>query len=307
MKIAIIGALGTIGRPLVELLDSLGHRVVGIDQYHQPLREDDATPFYRADISSYRQLRDALGSVQNRPEIVFNLAAEFGRRNGEEFSEQCWSTNCLGLRNVLRIQQEMGFLLVHFSSSEIYGNASGTLGELYTETTPVWPQNDYAISKLANEMQIRNARAQCGNQIMTIRLFNAYGPGEYYTPYRSVVALFCYRLLHGLPIVVYEGYRRPFMFLGDLLDTLSRIPERFADGAIVNIGGSEIREVREVVDIIMGEGVGSTEMIRYVPVEEHNVRDKIPSTDLARELLDHDPVTTIEDGIPKTLGWFRGG
>ena len=60
--------------------------------------------------------------------------------------------------------------------------------------------NDYAISKWLNELQIRNSAAQFGTETVIVRLFNTYGPGEHYTPFRSVICLFLYCALHDLPV-----------------------------------------------------------------------------------------------------------
>ena len=65
--------------------------------------------------------------------------------------------------------------------------------------------NDYAISKWANEMQIRNSMKMFNTETVIVRLFNTYGPGEYYHPYRSVNCKFCYHALNNLPITVYKG------------------------------------------------------------------------------------------------------
>src|SRR6185437_6615200 len=111
MKLAVTGHLGTIGRPLVKALRAAGHEVVGIDLRH------DADGV-RADVAEYRQLEAA---VPRDVELVYHLAAEFGRHNGEDFHEQVWRTNANGTKNVLRLQKDRGFKLIFASSSEVYG------------------------------------------------------------------------------------------------------------------------------------------------------------------------------------------
>ena len=190
MRILVTGHLGTIGRPLVALLRSRGHEVIGVDLRHS---EDGI----RADVSEYRQL-------QGLPdfEFCYHLAAEFGRHNGEHFTEQLWKSNAIGTKNMLRLQKERGFRMVFASSSEVYGERQTSL--LTEDMVPVYLPNDYAISKQVNEAQILNA----GTETMILRFFNAYGPGEYYHSYRSVVCLFVYRALMGLPYTVYSVRHR---------------------------------------------------------------------------------------------------
>ena len=61
--------------------------------------------------------------------MVYHLAAEFGRWNGEDYYENLWMTNAIGTKNVLRMQEREGFQAVYFSSSEVYGDYSGTMRE----------------------------------------------------------------------------------------------------------------------------------------------------------------------------------
>ena len=171
-------------------------------------------------------------------EFVYHLAAEFGRLNGEEYYEQVWQTNVIGTRNILEWQRLAGFKLIFASSSEIYGE---TRQEWLDDELParmvLTHPNDYAMTKWVNEQQIVNFAARYGSPVVRLRLFNAYGPGEYYHPYRSVVCLFCYRALHRLPYQVYRDYHRVFMYVDDLIATIANVCERFDPGRVYNIGG----------------------------------------------------------------------
>ena len=297
MKIAVTGHLGTIGQPLVRALRAAGHEVVGIDIRHS----DDGV---RADVADYRQLEAA---TPKDVELVYHLAAEFGRYNGEHFYEQLWRTNAIGTKNVLRLQKERGFRLVFASSSEVYGEYPETDGYLREELplNPFYLSNDYAISKLVNEGQIVNAQKQWGSEIMTLRFFNAYGPGEFYHSYRSVVCLFAYRALKGLPYTVYEGYHRVFQYIDDLVATLARCATRFEPGLIANVGGVEYCSVHELHDLIQRCVPDSTSQVTFLPEEKHNVVSKRPALGRARIYLGHDPVVKLEEGVVKTLDWMR--
>ncbi len=68
--------------------------------------------------------------------------------------------------------------------------------------------NDYAMTKWVNEMQIRNSALQHDTETVVVRLFNTYGPGEYYSPYRSVNCRFLFCALHGRPWTVFRGHSR---------------------------------------------------------------------------------------------------
>jgi dTDP-glucose 4,6-dehydratase len=260
----------------------------------------------RCDISEYRQVERLFSP--GKVELVYNLAAEFGRKNGEDYYEQLWETNVIGLKNILRVQEQKKFRLIHFSSSEIYGELKvhdGFLREEVSEKLPLKQNNDYAISKWVNELQIRNSILTEQTETLIVRLFNAYGPGEYFTPYRSVVSQFVYKAMHDLPYEVYLNYYRVFMYIDDLIPTLCNIVDRFKPGEVYNIGGEEYVEVKNVSDMIL-KYLGKTDsLVKYLDTDVHNVVSKRPDITKAKRDLGHRPTTPLSVGIPKTIEWYK--
>lgn len=294
MKIVVTGNLGTIGWPLTFALLRAGHEVTGIDLRHH---QDGV----RADVADYAQLERAL---PGDAELVYHLAAEFGRINGEEYTEQVWRTNCVGTKNVLKLQRKRGFRLVFASSSEVYGEHPNPVLHEELALSPFLLSNDYAASKLVNEAQIQNAVKQWGSEVMTLRFFNAYGPGEYYSPYRSVVCLFVYRALRGLPYQVFEGYHRVFQYIDDLVATLARCAERFTPGLVANVAGREYLSVRELHEKLCTLVDVDLSKVTFLPKDAHNVTNKRPNIARAVEFLGHDPATTLDVGLARTVGWM---
>lgn len=300
MKIALTGSRGTLGAPLVEELRARGHEVWGIDLQHY-----NDPQSIRADVAEYRQIADALHEIG--PDIVYHLAAEFGRMNGETHFEQVWKTNAIGTRNILEVQRELGFKHIFASSSEVYGEAGVDWideGLLEVNAQPRLT-NDYAISKRVNEMQIANFRDRYNTQTMTLRFFNAYGPGEHYHAYRSVVCLFAYRLLTGQPITVFDGYKRVFMYAGDFIPTLANAADRFAAGETVNVGGDEFVAVDEMAQLLLDITGADPALVRHLDYDAHNVTSKRPDISKAHELLGHNPATRLAEGLPLTVDWLR--
>lgn len=304
MRIVVTGSAGTLGRPLVDELRERGHDVWGIELQHTGLPQT-----IRADVADYRQLRAAftkaggLGGI----DVVYHLAAEFGRINGEDHYEQVWRTNVIGTRNVLELQREFGFRHVFASSSEVYGEADATtIDERYLILHPQ-PRltNDYAISKRVNEEQIANFAERHGTKTMTLRFFNAYGPGERYHDYRSVVCLFAYRLLTGQPITVYENYHRVFMYGPDFTMTLANAAERFHPGETINVGGDEYVSVSDMADMLLDITGAHPSLITRLPLDAHNVTSKRPYIFKAQQLLGHKPRTRLAEGLPMTVDWMR--
>ncbi len=297
-KILVTGSKGTLGKPLVRELVRRGHDVWGVDLQH------DAAPKYiRADVSSYRQLERVF---QQDYDYVYHLAAEFGRLNGEEYYDTLWQTNVIGTRNILEWQRKTGFKLLFASSSEIYGDRHAeVLDEEIPLNKSIIQHNDYATTKWVNEIQIMNFEKRYGNQCVRLRFFNAYGPGEHFHNYRSVVCLFCYRALHGLPYEVYEGYHRVFMYIDDFIPTLANVVNNFVPGEVYNIGGEEFRSVRELSNLVINYLNVNDSFVTYMPEDKHNVLNKRPDITKAKLAFGHNPKIVLEEGVPTTIEWMQ--
>jgi dTDP-glucose 4,6-dehydratase len=299
MKILITGSKGVVGSQLTTILNERGHDVFGIDLMHAPQNN-----YERCDVSEFRQLERIF--INHGPfDFVYHTAAEFGRWNGEDYYEQLWMTNAIGTKNIIRLQEMFKFKLVHFSSSEVYGDFRGFMAEDVMDTIAIKQMNDYAMTKWVNEMQIRNSRIQFGTNSVIVRLFNTYGPGEWYHPYRSVNARFCYAALHGLPITVYKGHMRTSTYLEDTCQTLSNIIDNFQDGKVYNIGGFEYHSIEDLADIIWQETGADKSLITYKEAEPMTTKVKMVDTTKAVMDLKHMPNTSLREGVKKTLEWMK--
>jgi dTDP-glucose 4,6-dehydratase len=299
-KILVTGCRGTIGSPLVRELRRRGHDVWGCDLQHQADEQ-----FIRADIQSYRQLEQMLDKVGD-VDFVYHLAAEFGRINGEEYYDTLWATNVIGTRNVLELQRRRGFNLIFASSSEIYGDLhADILHEDIPLQQSIIQHNDYATTKWVNEVQIMNFEKRFSSPIVRLRFFNAYGPGEYYHKYRSVVCLFTYRALHDIPYTVYKNYQRVFMHIDDFIPTLSNVCENFKPGEVYNVGGTEFVSVEDMSHILLDYIGKGDELVEYMPEDKHNTLSKKPDVSKAARDFGHDPRITLAEGIPTTVEWMR--
>lgn len=297
-KILITGVMGTLGRPLKAELERRGHDVWGVDLQHQAEQK-----YFRADVASYRQMERAL---EQDYDYVYHLAAEFGRINGEEYYDTLWTTNVIGTRNILEIQKQKKFKLIFASSSEIYGDKhTDILSEDIPLNHSIIQHNDYAVTKWVNEIQIMNFEKRFGSQVVRLRFFNAYGPGEFYHNYRSVVCLFIYRALHRLPYDVYLGYHRVFMYIDDFIPTLANVCGNYHAGEVYNIGGTEFRSVKELSDLILKHVGIDDSIVKYLPEDKHNVVNKRPNIEKARAAFGHDPRILLEEGIPATVQWMK--
>ncbi|WP_254546621.1 NAD-dependent epimerase/dehydratase family protein [Halomarina pelagica] len=297
-QVLITGGLGAIGAPLTEELEARGHDVWVAD-----LPWSERERYYRCDVSEYRQLESVF---EDRDfDYVYHLAAEFGRKNGEDFYETMWKSNAIGTKNMLRLQREHDFRLVFSSSSEVYGDYDDVMVEDVPRRVGPRQLNDYAISKWVNEQQILNATDRYGTETVRVRFFNTYGPGEYYSEYRSVVAKFCYRALHDLPYHVYDDHHRSFTYIDDTIVTLANVVDNFEPGEVYNIGGERYRNIKELSDIVLDYLDKDDDLVEYRGTEEHNTLNKRASVEKAKRDLGHEQRVTLEEGVPETIEWMR--
>ncbi len=298
MKVLVTGGLGAVGGFLTRELRERGHEVwiTDLPHHHDP-------QYLRADVSEYRQLERIFD--EHRFDYVYHLAAEFGRRNGEEYYETLWRTNVIGTKNMIRLQEKHGFRMIFFSSSEVYGDWEGVMHEEVMEASPIRQLNDYAMTKWVGEMQVMNSAARFGTETVRVRLFNVYGPGEPYSEYRSANCIFCYRALYGLPYTVYLGHRRSSLYVTDAAFTLATLVERFIPGEVYNIGSREVHDVKTASDIILSYLDQDDHMVNYRPCEPFTTRSKTVDISKAAADLGHAPKVSLADGLWRTLDWMK--
>ena len=311
MRILVTGSKGVVGQKLVKDLKARGNSVFGVDIQHHPgevgyiqKMSNEEWTYSRCDIGEFRQIERVIEKA-GPFDLIYNCAAEFGRWNGEDYFEQMWKSNLIGLKNIIRLQEEHKFKLVHFSSSEVYGDFEGEMKESVMDNVEIKQMNDYAISKWANEMQIANSRAVFDTETVVVRLFNTYGDGEYYHPYRSVNCKFCYHALHNLPITVYKGYFRSSTYIDDCVRTIANISENFIPGRAYNIGSNQFHDIETLAKTIWDYTGADPSLIEYKEAEMLTTKIKNLNNELSVKELDHKESISLDAGVKKTIDWMK--
>lgn len=300
VKILLTGGKGFIGTNLTAELKRRGHEVWTCDILHAEDKNH-----IRADVSSYWQLERIFEKYSF--DYVYNLAAEYGRWNGEDHYENLWRTNVIGLKNILRLQEKYKFYQIFFSSCEVYGDYDGVMSEDVMDKIPIKQMNDYAISKWVGELQVLNSAKMFGTKTVRVRPLNCYGPGEYYSPYRGVIPIFVYRALMDMPYTVYKGHYRIFDYVEDTCRTLANIIDNFIPGEVYNIGGKEewIVDIKYVSDLILKYLDKNDELVTYEETELFTTRTKQVDFSKIRNDLKHEPRVPIEEGIQRYIKWMK--
>jgi dTDP-glucose 4,6-dehydratase len=138
-----------------------------------------------------------------------------------------------------------------------------------------------------------------------VRLFNTYGPGEYYSPYRSVNCRFTYCALMGLPWIVYRGHSRTSTYLADTVMSLSRIVDNFKPGETYNIAGKTLHTIEELSDTILKVTGADPKLVEYRDAEILTTTSKQVDASKASRDLGHTDSCTLEEGVRRTVEWMR--
>lgn len=326
MRVLVTGCGGALGSVLVPELRRRGHEVSGCDLTHS---ED--LQVMRADVAERRQMESVFANYS--PKAVFHLAGEFGRANGENYPEQLWRTNVTGTHNVMRLCEAAGATLIFASSSEAYGDiseyapATEDFKEEWLDKYAPRFHNSYSLSKWVNERQIFMTAQQSNLKAVVLRFFNCFGPGERYSPYRSVVCQFMYRLAKGLPITVYRESFRTHLYVEDWARTVANVVdptiyERLfhwqrawlgsgkSGVPVFNIGGREFESAIQLLERIAKavspkETLSVDQIATVLDREKANVVGKKPDCTAAMTWLDHNPRVHLDEGLRLTWAWMK--
>ena len=297
-KVLVTGGRGFIGSNLVKELKRRGHEVWVCDLMHCEMEN-----YIRCDVSKFRQVEKLFEEVN--VDYVYHAAAEYGRWNGEDYYENLWLTNAVGTKNILKMQEKKRFRMIFFGSAEVYGDYDGVMSEDVMDKIPIRQMNDYAISKWVNELQIMNSAAMYGTETVRVRLFNVYGPGEHYTPYRGFIPKFIYKALRDEPYTVYLGHKRTLEYVEDICRALANIIDNFKPGEVYNLGGDKQYEIKYISDLILKTLGKDDSKVTYKDAEPFTTRVKTPDSTKAKRDLGFRITVEPEEGIPKTVEWFR--
>jgi UDP-glucose 4-epimerase len=304
-KVLVTGGSGFIGSHLVTRLLAEEADVAVTVRYGNVVKCErlrwcwDRIRVFEADLRN-RGAWEAVRAFQ--PEIVVHLAAY--NHVGQSFQqvEECFDVNAKGTANLVDLCGDAR-RFVYVSTSEVYGHQSDVP---FTETMEPQPISPYAITKYAGELYCRmKQRMETNGRTILIRPFNAYGP------YQSSKAIIPELILHGLrniPIECTAGEQtREFNFVEDLVDGLVRAAtlERSVEGPINLAAGQEIA-IRDLVELIASlTGTNVKPRLGALPYRPTEIWRMRGDNKRARELLGWKPKTPIEEGLRKTVAWFR--
>ena len=307
MRCLVTGAAGFIGSHLCRRLVADGTEVVGLDDLSDGKLENLAdvpeVRFAQGDLREEDDVKAAAAGCS----VIFHQGAM--RSVPRSIAEPVKTThvNVLGTLNVLRAAQDASAVVVSASSSSVYGDQ---LVFPLQESMAPQPRSPYAASKLAGEAYCRSWSRSFGVPTVSLRYFNVYGPGQDpANEYAAVVPRFALACLTGeRPEVHGDGEQsRDFTYIDDVVEAnllASRAGEE-AWGSALNIGGgAEPTSVNGVL-AILADLVGATPDPVHTPPREGDVRKTDADVSLARSLIGYEPKIGMQEGLLRTVEWFR--
>lgn len=308
-KVSLItGGAGFIGSHLCEALIKRGHRVICIDnlttgkyeniKHLLPCAEFD---FQKIDVNHYPSLRQLFN---HHIDYVFHYAAVVGVKRTEE-NPLAVLRDIDGIRNVLTLSHEHSLKKVIFaSSSEVYGHPV-EIPEY--EDGHVNAKTPYAVTKLFGE-QLMHAYHQChGLPTTSLRFFNVYGPQQDSSDYGFVVSILIKQALQKQPLTIFgDGSQtRDFVYIDDnIQSTLAALDNASTNGEVINIGTGKPTTILDLANNINGLA-GNPQKPQFLPQRAHEIKHRFPDISKMRSLLHYQPQTTIEEGLKKTIDYYK--
>ncbi|MDO8648470.1 MAG: GDP-mannose 4,6-dehydratase [Candidatus Peregrinibacteria bacterium] len=310
MKVFLTGCAGFIGYHTTLRLLERGDQVIGIDNvspYYDPklkerrlelLNDKRGFTFVRGDILDRPLVAETMKGVDR----VCHLAALAGVRYSFEHPEEYISINIEGFFNILdeaRKQEIAG--MIYASSSSVYG---GNTKLPSSEEDRVDDQLSlYGMNKKDNELMAHTYHHLYGFPVTGLRFFTVYGPWG-----RPDMALFLFTdaLLNDRPLQIFgEGkMQRDFTYIDDIVSGIVASIDKNYPEEIFNLGCGRQEELMDYVKVIE-ESCGREAKKEFLPMQPGDVRASLADISKAKKMLGFEPKTTIREGVPKFVEWYR--
>lgn len=300
MNYLITGAAGFLGSHLANLLVREGHQVRGMDDLSagDPNSLSSDVLFTRGDVNDRPKLWTLLQDV----DCVYHLAARVSVPESVLYPREYNATNVGGTVSLMEAMRDVGVRRVVFiSSGAVYGEQET---KVIKETASPVPHSPYAVSKLAAEYYVRTIGDLWGIDTVSLRVFNAYGPGQRLPPsHPPVIPYFLRQAMRGSSLVVYGSgtQTRDYVFVDDIVTAMiaaSTAPG--LDNQVINVGSGVGTSIRELVRLV-ADATGADVDVIENPKTDPGVSHMAADLTLARKKLGYQPRFSLAEGLRLTL------
>jgi len=305
-QILITGGAGFIGSHLCERLLGEGHNVICLDNFFTGSKKN-ILPFMSNPLFELVR-HDVTHPYYAVVDEIFNLACPASPIHYQYDAIQTVKTSVMGAINVLGIAKSNGAKVLQASTSEVYGDPFVHPQEesYWGNVNPIGIRSCYDEGKRVSETLFMDYHRQNNVRIKIIRIFNTYGPNMHPNDGR-VVSNFIVQALRNEDITIYgDGSQtRSFQYVDDLVEAMIRMMAT-GDEFIgpVNLGNPNEFTIRQLAEQVI-RLVGSSSKIIFLPLPKDDPKQRKPDITLAKAKLDWSPNIQLEEGLLKTIKYFK--
>lgn len=305
-RILVTGGAGFIGSHLCERLIADNHEILCVDNYFTGRRQNVAHLMTEPGFELLRH--DVTFPLYVETDEIYNLACPASPVHYQFDPVQTTKTSVHGAINMLGLAKRTKAKILQASTSEVYGDPEcHPQVETYNgNVNPIGPRACYDEGKRCAETLFFDYYRQHNLAIKVARIFNTYGPRMLPNDGR-VVSNFIVQALSGEDITLYGNgeQTRSFCYVDDLVDGLVKLmatPESFTGP--VNLGNPVESTIRQLAETIIRLTQSKSKIVNRPLPEDDPVRRR-PDISMAQDSLSWQPYTAIEDGLEKTIHFFK--
>jgi UDP-glucuronate decarboxylase len=306
MKVLLTGAAGFLGSHLSKMLLTQGHSVIGLDDLSTGSERNLASFQSHPNFKFINQ--DVREKLDFSVDAILNFACPASPIQYQANPIRTIETNFLGMKNVLELAVREGATVVQASTSEVYGDPmiSPQVEEYWGNVNPIGIRSCYDEGKRAAETLCSDYKRELGVDVRIIRIFNTYGPNMAIADGRVVSNLIVQALL-GNPMTIYGNgsQTRSFCYVDDLVLGVSKVLDLSEGFEIpINLGNPgefSMRELATKIKLL----TGSHSLIEYAPLPKDDPKQRKPDIARAMQMLGWQPSTRLDDGLLRTIEYFR--
>jgi len=307
-KVLVTGGAGFLGSHLCDRLVAEGHHVLCVDNYFTGSKNNIAHLLDNKNFEVIRQ--DICIPLYVEVDEIYNLACPASPYYYQWDPIQTMKTSVLGAYNMLGLAKRTGSKILQASTSEVYGDPKvhPQPEDYWGNVNPIGIRSCYDEGKRAAETLFMDYYRVHDVKAKIVRIFNTYGPRMAQNDGR-VVSNFIVQALQGKDITIYgDGQQtRSFCYVDDLLDGMMAMMNHNDDNFIgpVNLGNPGEFTMWELAHKVI-ELTGSNSQILQMPLPQDDPKQRRPDISLAKSRLNWEPKIDLEQGLIKTIDYFRG-
>ena len=305
-RVLVTGGAGFLGSHLCERLLGEGHEVLCLDNLYTGTRRNIAHLLGNPAFEFIRH--DITFPLYVEVDAIYNLACPASPIHYQHDPIQTTKTSVHGAINMLGLAKRLNVPILQASTSEVYGDPDvhPQTEDYWGNVNPIGQRSCYDEGKRCAETLFFDYHRQLGLEIKVARIFNTYGPRMHPNDGR-VVSNFIVHALQGKPITVYgDGKQtRSFCYVDDLIEGLVRLMGTPAGvTGPINIGNPNEMTVGELAEKVVAM-VGSSATVEYHDLPSDDPRQRQPDITRARQTLGWEPKIELEEGLTRTIAYFR--